>query len=882
MRKSLLFMLLFLGSLTCFAQTYHEDDKEGLRNFLRQPSAVEDKCNFEIFELTASDTIQWHTSEEWIRKIEDYNLFYNPFEWTENEGEPKHLKKLLLKSRYTQYDPPYNLSKRLTLEANIDLNYFSKLEKFEVYYQRMKVIDVSKNANIKEIHIEHSGTNELKVSDININLSDIVLDHCSLKNMDISSLSNLETLSLDYNYFERIDLSKNEKLKNFSCTWNKLVSLNLSKNTDLTRVDVSYNNIRELYLPKSITLQTLYCDHNSMKLSTLPIPYYDLQTWSYTTQQIEEESVAPNTELDLSSEAIINGKNSSFQWVDKDNKDITAQITNKGNGIFVIGSEFLDQTLTCKIKNETFPQLEMSHIFKVEEVFQIYGERDKEGLRKLLRQPAYKEGRFNFEYFGLTATDTLQWHSSEKWVEKINLYISGQEPFYWEKGEDGYMHLVDIDFSGPPRNSLELGVLSGELDFSYFSELAYVNCNLQRFTSVDLSQNSKLITLDLSINLLKEIDLSNNTKLEVLILNSNKIENINLSNNPLIDWLDVSNNQISSLNLQKNKDLIRLFATNNQLTGVDISESTKLSKLDISKNELTGVDISKNTELTFVNASFNKLTEVDMSANTELTDANLSYNKLTQLDVSKNVALRYLDVSVNFLRELDLSNNLQLYNIDAHSNILSKINIIENANLKYVTIFANAFKLSTLPLFKGTYGVTLLCTFQDQVEEGDIKVGQEIDLSSESVVGGINSTFRWESEMGEDITSQIENKGNGKFLIGKEFVNHFLICIIKNQSFPSLAIPHVFNVIDMTTGIEEGKPTETGIKIYSNPVADVLYLESDEEIKATTLFDISGRTLKTNSGNVKQINVGDLPEGFYYLKTTTQSGKQSTHKIKKQ
>lgn len=866
MRKSLLFMLLFLGSLTCFAQTYHEDDKEGLRNFLRQPSAVEGLTHLDLLNsgrptTSLIDSSAWYEDEEWVTKV---NPNWNDevqfrAEWSTETDNRKRLINLTIEiywkgGRYPVY-----------FAENIDLSNFTELTYLKIRASAIKTIDLSKNTKLSEV---------------------IIAENLDFESIDLSKNKELTSFICYYNpKLKKLDFSENKKLQEINCNTNAIESLKLPISENLTSVICYTNQLAKLDISQNPNISNLDCKYNKMKLSTLPIPNESYTKWDVSPQgNVDESNIAPNTEINLSSEAIINGKNSTFRWVDANDKDITAKITNKGNGIFVIGSEFLDQILTCKIKNETFPQLEMSHIFKVEEVFQIYGERDKEGLRKLLRQPAYKEGRFNFEYFGLTAVDTLQWHRSEKWVETINSYISGQEPFYWEKGEDGYMHLVDIDFSGPPRNSLELGVLSGELDFSYFSELAYINCNLQRFTSVDLSQNPKLITLDLSINRLQEIDLSNNTKLEVIILNNNKIENINLSNNPLIDWLDVSNNQISSLNLQKNKDLIRLFATSNQLTEVNISESTKLSKLDISKNKLTAVDLSKNTELTFVNISFNKLTAVDISANTELTEADVSFNKLTQLDISKNLQLTRIDATSNFIKEFDLSKNANLLNVNIGANFLTNLDISKNLKLSKLVFFNNCMKLSTLPIPNSSNLKTIGYTPQQPVDEGEVKRGAEVDLSSESVIAGINSVYTWESEMGEDITSQMVDKGNGKFVIETDpkFINQFIICSITNSKFPSISMSHVFRVLDTTTGIDSEKTGKTEIKIYPNPVTDVLYLESDEEVKTATLFDISGRILKAEYGNIEQINVTDLPKGFYILKTTTQSGKQSTHKIKKQ
>ena len=58
-----------LVTISTTAQIYHEDDKEGLRIFLRQPSAVAGKINAEQFGLSLNDTINWKTDEGWVSNI---------------------------------------------------------------------------------------------------------------------------------------------------------------------------------------------------------------------------------------------------------------------------------------------------------------------------------------------------------------------------------------------------------------------------------------------------------------------------------------------------------------------------------------------------------------------------------------------------------------------------------------------------------------------------------------------------------------------------------------------------------------------------------------------------------------------------------------------
>lgn len=64
----LLTIYMFVGC-NAVTQTYHKDDKEGLRIFLRQPSAQVGKINAEQVGLEIADTINWQTNEAWVEKI---------------------------------------------------------------------------------------------------------------------------------------------------------------------------------------------------------------------------------------------------------------------------------------------------------------------------------------------------------------------------------------------------------------------------------------------------------------------------------------------------------------------------------------------------------------------------------------------------------------------------------------------------------------------------------------------------------------------------------------------------------------------------------------------------------------------------------------------
>ncbi|SMC33712.1 T9SS type A sorting domain-containing protein [Moheibacter sediminis] len=76
---------------------------------------------------------------------------------------------------------------------------------------------------------------------------------------------------------------------------------------------------------------------------------------------------------------------------------------------------------------------------------------------------------------------------------------------------------------------------------------------------------------------------------------------------------------------------------------------------------------------------------------------------------------------------------------------------------------------------------------------------------------------------------------------------------------------------------------QNNIKIYPNPVADILYVESDKSIKSFKLYDTAGGLIKSQSANRKltKLDIRSLNKGIYILKLETANGIESKEIIKK-
>lgn len=73
--------------------------------------------------------------------------------------------------------------------------------------------------------------------------------------------------------------------------------------------------------------------------------------------------------------------------------------------------------------------------------------------------------------------------------------------------------------------------------------------------------------------------------------------------------------------------------------------------------------------------------------------------------------------------------------------------------------------------------------------------------------------------------------------------------------------------------------TQHTISVYPSPVKDTLYFS--EKLKDVTIYDLTGRLIKSYNGNYDKIDVSDIAKGNYILKGETESGEKFNTKFVK-
>ena len=75
----------------------------------------------------------------------------------------------------------------------------------------------------------------------------------------------------------------------------------------------------------------------------------------------------------------------------------------------------------------------------------------------------------------------------------------------------------------------------------------------------------------------------------------------------------------------------------------------------------------------------------------------------------------------------------------------------------------------------------------------------------------------------------------------------------------------------------------SNVKIYPNPVSDVLHIDGLEPGSRIELYDIVGHKVHmiTTAGEKEVININDLPQGNYFVEITLADGARVIGKVLK-
>lgn len=322
---------------------------------------------------------------------------------------------------------------------------------------------------------------------------------------------------------------------------------------------------------------------------------------------------------------------------------------------------------------------------------------------------------------------------------------------------------------------------------------------------------------------------------------------------------------MSSIDASKLTNLLLFGVTNAGLTENDIKwpESSVLQELRLSGNNFSNIDLTKYPNIYDIVLNENKLTSFDASLYPKLQMLSISNNQLTSFKAD-NSELWHLDLAYNQLSEIDLSKLPAMNQMSLVGNQLSHIDVSAMKSLKVLYLDKNKFRPSTLPL--NTFAL-YTCANQEPIQVEP--VDGVVDLSSEAVINGKETVFRWFVDK-----PSLDEEGN---LVGEElyindeyFLNNgvtsftspidHVMCVITNEEFPNTYFYTGF--IDVkTTGID-GVASDGNISIKVDGNAVTVNAAHDAAVRLVSLNGSLVRSANTVGGTC---TLTGIAHGAYIL-----------------
>ena len=338
MMNRIIFFFVFIGVITmdsAIAQTYHEDDKEGLRMFLRQFSADDGRINAERLRLQISDTLDWQDNEAWVDKINAI------LEW--NDESPKRLVEMNVAKVIALHAATFDVN--ILLTGILDASKWSKLTSLSCEHNQLEALDISANIALTSLSCY---SNKLTTLDVSSNTALTYLG-CSdnyLTSLDVSSNHALKTLFCSMNEITALDVSANTALQTLYCANNELITLDVSANKALRDIRCQYNQLSVLEMSEDNKFVFVECHNNRLPLSEIYKVFKRLiykESVMFGTQYFPPLTVIAGSEIDYSNQNIIGGIYTEFSITQNgspasqsDYSLIDGKITFNSNGKYTV------------------------------------------------------------------------------------------------------------------------------------------------------------------------------------------------------------------------------------------------------------------------------------------------------------------------------------------------------------------------------------------------------------------------------------------------------------------------------------------------------------------------------------------------------------------
>lgn len=332
-----------------------------------------------------------------------------------------------------------------------------------------------------------------------------------------------------------------------------------------------------------------------------------------------------------------------------------------------------------------------------------------------------------------------------------------------------------------------------------------------------------------------------------------------------ITVFSVTGASMSSIDLSRLTSASTINIGKAGLSSITLPAPGKLQELFLDGNNLTGdLDLSPYKEIYYLSLVGNNLAgEFDLSVLPNLQIVSLANNKLTSVKLN-NRNIWALDLSRNLLDSINLSTVPIVEQLGLSGNRLTHLDLSRQRRLKSLYIDQNRFTFSTLPPLSA---VSILYVYKNQAPVEVTPEGFSIDLSSEAVVGGNATTYRWFLDeisqdeegnyVGEELIADEEyTVANGVTTFKSPFVR--VLGLMTNPSFPALALQTKITNVSALPAVEATEACNAWAE------ARTIYVSTPSASHAT-LYTPSGVALSSIELTAGVNEIGSYPAGIYII-----------------
>lgn len=332
--------------------------------------------------------------------------------------------------------------------------------------------------------------------------------------------------------------------------------------------------------------------------------------------------------------------------------------------------------------------------------------------------------------------------------------------------------------------------------------------------------------------------------------------------------------KMSDMDLRGMNELIGLTVTDAGLSSITWPQSNDFTELNITGNNFTSLDLGTHSQkMAMIIAGNNKIETFDATPYNNIRVLSLYGNGLKSITLN-NADLFQLDLAKNQLTSIDLSKVPSMNTLALTENQLETIDVSGLNGLAALYLDRNKFKFSTLPIDKGYSKYTYANQADIEVSEVDGKV----DLSSEAIVNGKETVYRW--FVGEPTVTDEGTLSGEELILDDEYsvVNgvtlfhialNGLKCAMTNENFPNAVLYSSFVNVTKTgiNGVTDDN--ESNISVEGNTIT--AHASNNTDVR---LYDINGMLIATaNTGSEGTAIFNVAKAGIYVVKSGTNTEK---------